>query len=67
MTNLNFKMARLALGLRQYQLAERVGLKERDISYIETGRRDPPADIRARLADVLGKPTWELFQNRGTK
>jgi len=47
--------------MTQLQLAEAVGLKEIEISRIETGRSDADADLKRRIADVLGKPTFELF------
>ena len=48
-------------GMTQLQLAELVGLKEIEISRIETGRADAATDLKRRIADVLGKPTFELF------
>lgn len=48
-------------GLTQLQLAELVGLKEIEVSRIETGRADANADLKRRIADVLQKPTFELF------
>ena len=32
---------RVELGMTQLQLADRVGLKQTAVSYIETGKRDP--------------------------
>ena len=55
------KAARVLKGMTQLQLAERVGLKEIEISRIETGRSVPDGPLKQRIADVLGKPTFELF------
>ena len=53
--------ARVLKGITQRQLAELVGTREIEISRIETGRADADADLKRRIADVLGKPTFELF------
>ena len=59
--NNRLKAARVLKGMTQLQLAEAVGLKEIEISRIETGRADADADLKRRIGDVLGKPTFELF------
>ena len=59
--NNRLKAARVLKGMTQLRLAELVGLKEIEISRIETGRTDADADLKRRIADVLGKPTFELF------
>ena len=48
-------------GITQRQLAEVVGTREIEISRIETGRVTPDAAMKQRIALVLGKPTFELF------
>ena len=59
--NNRLKAARVLKGLTQLQLAELVGLKEIEISRIETGRSEPDRPLKQRIADALGKPTFELF------
>ena len=59
--NNRLKAARVLKGMTQLQLAELVGLKEIEVSRIETGRADADAELKHRIADVLGKPTFELF------
>jgi len=59
--NNRLKAARVLKGMTQLQLAESVGLKEIEVSRIETGRADADADLKRRIADVLSKPTFELF------
>ena len=59
--NNRLKAARVLKGMTQLQLAELVGLNEIEISRVETGRADADADLKRRIADVLGKPTFELF------
>ena len=60
-TNNRLKAARVLKGMTQLQLAEQVGLKEIEVSRIETGRVDADAELKRRIADVLQKPTFELF------
>jgi transcriptional regulator with XRE-family HTH domain len=55
------KAARVLKGMTQLQLADEVGLKEIEVSRIETGRVDADAELKRRIADVLQKPTFELF------
>ena len=55
------KAARVLKGLTQLQLADRVGTREIEISRIETGRVTAPGELKRRIADVLQKPAFELF------
>jgi len=48
-------------GMTQLQLADRIGKKEIEVSRFETGRAQPDAEAKRRIAEVLGKPTFELF------
>ncbi len=59
--NRRLRAARVLKGFTQLQLAERVGAKEIEISRIETGRIQPTAELKQRIAAVLQKPTFELF------
>ena len=59
--NRRLAAARVLVGLTQRQLAQRVGTKEIEISRIETGRLCPREDMKRRIAEVLGKPTFEIF------
>lgn len=59
--NNRLKAARVLMGLTQLQLAEKVGTKEIEISRLETGRARPDSHTKQRIADALGKPTFELF------
>lgn len=60
-SNNRMKAARVLKGLTQLQLAEQVGTREIEISRIETGRLAPEAQMKERIAAVLGKPTFEIF------
>jgi DNA-binding XRE family transcriptional regulator len=57
------KAARVLAGLTQLQNADKVGTREIEISRIETGRIQPAADLKQRIAAVLQKPTFELFDH----
>ena len=59
--NRRLAAARVLKGVTQRQLAEQVGTREIEISRIETGRITPDAAIKQRIAAVLGKPTFEIF------
>ena len=59
--NRRMAAARVLKGITQRQLAELVGTREIEISRIETGRVAPDAQIKQRIANVLQKPTFELF------
>lgn len=59
--NNRLRAARVLRGMTQMQLAERLGMKEIEISRIETGRAQPDAETKRRIAEVLQKPGFELF------
>lgn len=61
--NNRLRAARVLRGMTQMQLAEQVGKKEIEISRYETGRARPDQDTRMRIADVLQKPTYEIFDS----
>lgn len=56
------KAARVLQGLTQLQLAQKVGVKEIEVSRIETGRAQPDVQVKRRIAEVLHKPVFELFE-----
>ena len=59
--NRRMAAARVLKGITQRKLAELVGTREIEISRIETGRVCPGADMKRRIAEVLGKPAFEIF------
>jgi transcriptional regulator with XRE-family HTH domain len=61
MANNRLKAARVLKGLTQLKLAQLVGSKEIEISRIETGRCVPDRSMKERIAAVLGRPPFELF------
>lgn len=54
------KAARMAAGLTQTQLAEMVGVQQRDISRWESGNREPGVLIVKKMAQALGCSMDEL-------
>lgn len=61
--NRRMAAARVLKGITQRKLAELVGTREIEISRIETGRSEPDRPMKERIALVLQKPTFELFDN----
>ena len=59
--NRRLAAARVLKGITQRKLAELVGTREIEISRIETGRITPDVKLKLRIAEVLEKPTFELF------
>ena len=57
------KERRLALGMKQVELAERVGVTQASISYWETDRSDPKCSILPKLAEIFGCTIDELFDS----
>ena len=62
-TNLRWKASRVLRGLTQLQLADLVGRKEIEISRLETGRTQPEPDLKRRIAEILQKPAFEIFDS----
>ena len=60
--NTRMKAARVLKGITQLQLADKVATREIEISRIETGRVQPTTELKQRIAEALGKPTFELFE-----
>jgi len=55
------KAAREAAGLKQYQLAAKLGITAPVLSEIETGRRGLSDELKAQIAGILGRTVQELF------
>jgi len=55
------RRARLKVGLKQNELAERAGISRQTLSVLESGRGQPSTLITLRLAQVLGCRAEELF------
>lgn len=55
------KILRIASGLKQKDLAEKVGVKPHYLSLVETGKRDPSLNIVRSIAEALNVPVSYLF------
>ena len=53
---LQLRVARLRAGIKQWELAQRVGVSGTVLSRIETGSREPDPDLLARLWEALLQP-----------
>ncbi len=53
MTGFEFKVWRLKLGLKQYQLAARIGVPQTIIYEIEVGKRQPSPGLESQIYRVL--------------
>lgn len=53
---------RMAAGLRQEDLAEKVSVSRQTIISIETGRYNPSLELAWRLSKVLSTPIENLFR-----
>lgn len=50
---IDIRIARIRSGLKLYELAQRAGIREPELSMIETGRRQPSPEKAARIAEAL--------------
>lgn len=55
------KILRTASGLRQKDLAERVGIKPHYLSLVESGKREPSLNVVRLIAKALNVPVSYLF------
>lgn len=53
---------RVAAGLSQDQLADRIGMERRSVQRYERGERDPRYTELLLIADALGVPVVELVR-----
>ncbi|WP_053942369.1 helix-turn-helix domain-containing protein [Kallipyga gabonensis] len=60
----NIAYKRRSLGLKQKELAEKVGITASAISLIETGKNTPTAGNLQRIADALGTTDQLLMEDR---
>lgn len=57
----NVRRLRKAAGLTQAELAERAGMRREQITFLETGRRDPQLKTVEAIAQALALPVANLF------
>jgi transcriptional regulator with XRE-family HTH domain len=52
-SGLELKIVRLRAGLKQYELAAKVGIAPTQLCEIETGRREPAPELLERILRVI--------------
>lgn len=57
----NMRLARIAAGISQEELAHRAGIDRTYVSGIERGKRNPTITVIARFAEALGTTTATLL------
>jgi transcriptional regulator with XRE-family HTH domain len=60
----NLRAARIEAGLTQAQLAQRTGLTQQYVSWVEAGHANITLATMTALARVLGQEVRELLRNR---
>ena len=58
----NMKIIRNAKGITQTELAKLLGIKRGYIALLETKKKTPSIKFASRLAEALGVPIKELFE-----
>lgn len=59
--SMEIKRLREAAGMRQYELAARMGIKQASVSAWESGQAYPSAENLIKLAGILGCSTDEIL------
>lgn len=59
--NHNLKIYRIKAGITQFELAKKLGIKERVITFLETGRREPQIEQAVDIARILGVNPADIF------
>ena len=62
MTN-HLRELRVAWGLTQAELGQRLGVSRQAVIALESGRHDPSLDLAYRIAALFGKPVEAIFEN----
>ena len=62
---LELKIIRLRVGIRQYDLAARLGILPNRLSEIESGRREPSPELLTQLLQILNQAKKVEADNEG--
>lgn len=60
-TNIKLMTVRVQKGLKQWELANQLGIHETEYSKIERGRKIPNRELQLRIASRLGVQSQEIF------
>ena len=63
----NVRRARMAAGITQAALAERLGVDRAYVSGVEMGKRNPTIVTMHRFAEALGVKLGRFFDQRGSR
>ena len=55
------KLARIGAGIKQWRLANLIGVSSSEFSLWETGKRRPDPEMKYRIARLLEKDVQEVF------
>ena len=61
----NIKETRKALGLRQEDLAAKLGVTRQTINAIENNKYNPTLELAIKLSRLLKKPVEDIFHLQG--
>ncbi len=66
----SIKLMRSSVGVRQHQLAEKLGVSANYISMLESGKREPSISFLRKLSSELEVPVgvfflWQEFDSKG--
>jgi transcriptional regulator with XRE-family HTH domain len=61
---LNLKLARTAAGMTQTELADKLGIAQKQLSRYERGEQTPSVEMAVRMADALGIDMNTLTRRR---
>lgn len=62
----NIKNARKSVGLRQNEMAEKLGISQNFLCMLETGKRSPSLYMLQKIAIMAGMSVDELLGNRNS-
>ena len=62
---LDLKIMRLKAGLRQYDVAARLGIPPNRLSEMESGRREPSPELLERLVEILNQAKSQEVEDSG--
>ena len=63
----DIRIARIRAGLKQYELAQRAGLRQNELSLIENNRATATPEKSARIAQALGLGSTEAERARAAR